>query len=835
MYFLCYNVFMEKKRIIIRNGTEAIYKNKTDEIPVVLCNVKNEHGIVFSAMDKRTNNLITQNGNPVRWSAMAIDLGIFIIKNPEYTEDFNENSIQFDELAEQKANLKKFFNENVKFNDKPFTLDDEQIAAVLSNQNTLITARAGSGKTRVLIAKLIYLFECQKLNENNVLAFCFNRNARLEIADRLNNRCLVNNTLKYQNYDVAKTFHSFSKSAINIGEQILKNRTQLIKMIINDFRKNEKEFAKDVYDFFRKDTLKIDRKHFYNTESYYKYVRNSEYTTLNGEKVKSKAEKYIADYLFEHGINYVYEKSFYPYKISFDGAKLTNEEIKRCKDLIGDRKETIPDFYLPKYNIIWEHWAVSGNENEEEISNFEKMVGNYDEYLQNKDWKQKFWSTYWRSKLLDNGKYNKDIKNVKGLIETVNCQFSSLKRDDVEHEIEKVLRNYGIYAKKLPEEFLVKLVWEKCIDGFTTLIEQFINKLEQNYFDDIDGFADKMESIEDEKTRIYYHLGFKVYKKYIDILSSKNNIGEYALYNDYEYDFNQIIYECSKMIKAGKLDEKIKEIKWLLIDEYQDFSRLFDYLISSIIERNNKIKVFCVGDDWQAINRFAGSDIKYFKNFLSNYENANLFNLTTNHRSENHIVQFANRFMDKCGIAGSRPKSPVISSGISKEIDISTEYIGKFDENNIYLNLFEENERNKVEKAQYIKVCRDIIKNNQNKRIMILSRSNTILGKDLEDFNVALRKICLEFMTLEDYNKNVILKTVHKSKGEEADTVILLNVNEGIFPVFNSNNDLFEIFGQTTIDAVEDEEKLYYVALTRAVHNLYILYDNKTKSPFIMS
>ena len=90
-------------------------------------------------------------------------------------------------------------------------------------------------------------------------------------------------------------------------------------------------------------------------------------------------------------------------------------------------------------------------------------------------------------------------------------------------------------------------------------------------------------------------------------------------------------------------------------------------------------------------------------------------------------------------------------------------------------------------------------------------------------------------MSLENYNNNIIVKTVHKSKGEEVDTVILLNINQGVFPVFNANNDLFEIFGHSTIEAVEDEERLYYVAITRAKRNLYILYENKIKSPFIMS
>ena len=61
-------------------------------------------------------------------------------------------------------------------------------------------------------------------------------------------------------------------------------------------------------------------------------------------------------------------------------------------------------------------------------------------------------------------------------------------------------------------------------------------------------------------------------------------------------------------------------------------------------------------------------------------------------------------------------------------------------------------------------------------------------------------------------------------KGEEADIVILLDANEGSFPVYNPNNDLFEIFNQNAIDSMHDEEKLFYVALTRAKHKTVFLH-----------
>ena len=93
----------------------------------------------------------------------------------------------------------------------------------------------------------------------------------------------------------------------------------------------------------------------------------------------------------------------------------------------------------------------------------------------------------------------------------------------------------------------------------------------------------------------------------------------------------------------------LNKLKYLMIDEYQDFSLLFSELISSIMKYNKDIKVFCVGDDWQAINAFAGSDLKYFNEFEKYFDGSIQKTLLTNYRSAKNIVQFSNQFMEGKG------------------------------------------------------------------------------------------------------------------------------------------------------------------------------------------
>jgi len=51
------------------------------------------------------------------------------------------------------------------------------------------------------------------------------------------------------------------------------------------------------------------------------------------------------------------------------------------------------------------------------------------------------------------------------------------------------------------------------------------------------------------------------------------------------------------------------------VDEYQDISAQRLKLLKKILERNPNCKLFCVGDDWQSIMGFSGSNLNYFVNF----------------------------------------------------------------------------------------------------------------------------------------------------------------------------------------------------------------------------
>lgn len=76
---------------------------------------------------------------------------------------------------------------------------------------------------------------------------------------------------------------------------------------------------------------------------------------------------------------------------------------------------------------------------------------------------------------------------------------------------------------------------------------------------------------------------------------------------------------------------------------------------------------------------------------------------------------------------------------------------------------------------------------------------------------------------------------IHQSKGQEADVVILLNVVRGVLPLIHPNNSLFTMFGETLVDVINEERRLFYVASTRAREKLFLLTEERYESDFLKS
>lgn len=696
------------------------------------------------------------------------------------------------------------------------------------------------------MARILYLLEKEHAAWNSIYVLAFNRNVPREISERIQQRItLRSNPKKYSRLDVAQTFHKLSfEWSDHKGKVLAEDKKRFIKLIIEHLKETNSDFAARVYEFFRKESLQVEKKHFKDPQDYYLYTRNTQYRTLKGDTVKSQGEKWIADFLYEHGIDYRYEYSFYPSYISINDINESDDYKQRCLAFLQQGTgETKPDFYLTEQNIVWEHWGIDENEtNETHKIEFAKKFGRFwDEYKKKMVWKRGFWKS-WRSTLQSGHWAIKAIHDVNKLIETSVCDLNC-SREIFEQKLTVLLRSQKITVSKRNEDELIQEVWERSIDRFVIIIESFINRYQQGYFDSHQIFAKRMENYHGNP-RVYefLKLGLEILELYEKELVKSQKIKKLIGYQQYNIDFNQLLLQAIKRIESGDLDEEIQKIKYILIDEYQDFSELFFRLISAVRNRNALISFFCVGDDWQAINRFAGSDTKYFNDFMEYFRNSKIMEISNNYRSNKTIIKKSNYFMRTNRFEGSPAKANQIGNASDiKIVHIEQRFEKNVNEDQIYIDQFISSdgirENDCLTKAKYLKKCFEIIQANPGKEILILHRNNNFrYATSLEVFFKKLSNVLVqtkEFKSKDECKKRIRIKTMHAAKGLEADVVILLEINQGLIPMFHPDNELFEIFGEDIQVNMDDQKRLFYVAMTRAKERLYILCENDKKSDFL--
>lgn len=763
--------------------------------------------------------------------------------------------------------IQKWFSCKVTYEGKPFAIDFEQAQAVADQHfNTIVAARAGSGKTRTIVAKIVFLIAKYQIKPEEILTFVFNRKAANEINGRL--QCIsIEGKAIIINSEIATTFHAFARKIVfnlyaeqqKYGEILVEDRAHFIQAITKELPKHK------LYKFFRSEIFQIKRDKFASEQEYYDAIRNSKYTTLDGHIVKSEAEKIICDFLFEHGIKYYYENEFYlgaAYKICKPEYR---KELWRLKTQF--HQDSIkPDFYLVDYCLPWEHWAISGNENFAEQSRIDHcgVIGEYEEYRAKMKWKRWFYARQWldQSAPIAN-KYSQQIKKLQGFIETRKPAHTS--RAEFENYLKDVLAKQGIPCQKLPENELIDKVWDSQVKRFSKMATQFIDRAEQQF----SGRIKHLETIiagnhSDERTQAFLELGLQCYKNYLAYLSDelpkqnlltklfRNNKEEILDFQRYGIDFNLLVKRAIELLsssdKSHNLQSFLGRTEYILIDEYQDFSQLFLQMLRALRQHCPRAKLFVVGDDWQAINRFAGSDVMYFEDF-SNYfpDDYQRLEITTNYRCSQNIIKNASTFihnaLHETGNFSANSAEPGIVA-VLDPCDVSIKYStdGNTNDDIFRQNMKIAEEQNPpIMSVKYLKLVTQIIaKNVENDKILILHRNNdtSFWYIDLNSFYLRLKRTITTFkiLTAEEFDQKVEIMTMHRAKGLEADTVIILEADDGIIPSYHQDTRLFEIFGETTTVALNDQKRLFYVALTRAKHRLYILHrqqKNTTRDGFI--
>lgn len=736
----------------------------------------------------RTNHL-SHLDNHIGWMTKLLQYQNYF--SSDFKSCIEKSYEEVNEIRDKINNFNKEFVTRRKkeydylFKSVPFPLDDNQKDAIIKDdKHNLIVAGAGSGKTEVLTTRIAYLIERKPdtIKPDGILALAFQKNARIEMEDRLKDR--------FGQEVKIKTFHALGNEILRLADERFllyggDSYNVKSKNLINNLFKvamTDSKFQNEVINYLKsRDHGYIEEKKDFvseeEKEEFYRYMRNLRWRTLDNSEVKSVAERDIMNFFLTHKLN---DKNI---KILYE------EPIPWAKYIDDDGKASIPkpDFNFPDFNIWLEHWSVDEN------NHVPYYFDDEEKYLQTMRIKQ-----------------NRFREHNKTLVETKNYEFYKNK------DFYKILQERMVKAlqNELPDEKfiftpiehkeLIQKVWDMCNISMDNVAEIIMNFIKNSK---IYGFTPEVVDIrlETEKwspmQKIFGRIACRIYRDYEKTLEYESSI-----------DFEDMINLCIKTLdkNPGLYRDKFDHI---LIDEYQDMSKQRYELVKTIMKRNPKCKLFCVGDDWQSIMGFAGSNLKYFVKFSNYFKHEERTDLTINYRSIKTIVD-AGAHLIKNNKSRQLKKDTIAKNEMEKPIKIyssrhQSEYFTK------YYQQITDHCKMDIEKL--------LDNGYKSDDIMILTRikKNPKLRENLKDFT---RKHNIEY------------QSVHKVKGLQSKVVFLLDVTEGLygFPCELQDSILFEPAMDDRIEHKEDEERrLFYVALTRAKEDMIIYSQTCAESKFL--
>lgn len=714
---------------------------------------------------------------------------VFSIINDGYSVIDKRNKKYIDRKL---IEYKDYFDNMFKDIDENILLDEEQRKAILTDEDySLVIAGAGSGKTTTMAAKVKYLIEKCNISPNKIILLAFTNKAAYELEERINKDFNLGvEVLTFHKLGMKFIRKIFDKPVKIVSEgtmykyisdyvtkKIFPNKDLLKKFIatFDDYVTFDDGVFKynsfdEYFDFYVKSKYEENKN---NLQAYIiPRVENrlKQNRSINGEFLKSKNEVLIANYLFENGYNYKYEK-VYPYKLE-------------------DGRSYSPDFTVWDYgiNIYIEYYGLTTLKNNDTYTTDD--INTYRKLIMKKRQLHK--------------KYGTDLIELYSEFENGDNVLNVLKK-----ELDK--RNIKNQQKTFKDIFerLMYTSREVHYFKFISLVMAFIKRFKEKGYSlkDFDILLSKLSNEKEIEQLKFVKSIFKYYDKNI--------------HKNYQIDFNDMINYAYLGMEKVKDRDKFLNYDYLIIDEYQDISKQ-RYNLAKKLSDLFGAKIVAVGDDWQAIYSFSGSDVELFTRFSEMMGYAQINKITNTYRNSQELIDIAGNFV-------SRNKEQFTKKLIShKHLD-----------NPVKLCYYDsENPLSKV--IALNEIIGKLYKQNKDNKILLLGRYkndiNNFVDSDHFKSGPYNKIICKQYP-----KAKIEFLTVHKSKGLGYDHVIILNAKNGKygFPSQIIDEPLLRVLDDEKKESIEfaEERRLFYVALTRTKGFVYILVPNiplVKRSKFVM-
>ena len=639
----------------------------------------------------------------------------------------------------------------------------QRLACITDEDHNLILAGAGTGKTSTMIGRTGYLLHSGQAKGHEILMLAYGSQAAAEMRQRMQEKL---SGPQIKEGVQARTFHSLGQQIIIQVEQYKPSITPLAsdpKLLAQHVDRWFEEllqlpdYQSLALQYFRHYLYPAANPFAFKTASEYaEYLRINEIRTLKGEAVKSYGECLIANWLFTMGVEYQYELSY-------------QESVTAT----AEHRAYRPDFYLTESGIYLEHFGIDRQFNT-------APYVDRGAYVAAIDWKRQL-----------------HADNNTTMIETYHYeqQENSLLRN-----LQQKLSETGVEFRPLPAASVLQTLRNfGAISRFSQLLSQLLQAYKAGCYNQQRLAAKVQQADNPGQLQAAIGLLLPVVERYEDLLRMNQQI-----------DFDDMIGKAIEYVEQGRFKSPWKHI---LVDEFQDISEPRARLVRALQNSRKDTSVFCVGDDWQAIYRFSGSDVSLTSGFASYFGATQTTTLDKTFRFNNSISDVASRFV---------MQNP---AQIAKQMTT----------------------HNRVSQPA----------------VTVLSHSSA--GSQPNGFNLAALTAALDsiaaqakpgssvyllarywhkmpasgtWQQLQQRYSQLQLnqQSLHASKGREADYVILLGLDNSKtgFPARRISHPLLEaLLPAAEAYPLAEERRLFYVALTRARHQVYLLSPAGAESVFI--
>lgn len=707
-------------------------------------------------------------------------------------------------IAETMVREKEYLDNILRAVDPAISLDDDQRRVVLTDEDyCLVIAGAGAGKTTTVAAKVKYLVDKQGIEPSQILVVSFTNKAVNELKEKIRGALGIECPIA--------TFHSTGNAVIHVNTpdeklnivdnsklyfvirdyfrgSVMQNESVVNKLIMffasyfdapyegEDFNRFFNNIAKANFSTMRSDLEDFKCKVI--------DARTKKSVTIQNEVLRSHQEVEIANFLYLNNIDYDYEP-VYQYDISYA------------------RKPYTPDFiiYQDGKSAYIEHFGISENgENDryspEELDRYKKAVNN----------KVRLHKQHGTILIYTFSSYN----DRKPLL------------THLRNELEAKGFELRPRSNKEVMEMLVAGEENRYVRKLINLICRFISNFKVNGYTE-DEFNRMYHSTQNVRSRLFLDICNDCYLEYERWLNENKAV-----------DFEDMINESARILKEVKEMKQKLNFKYIIVDEYQDISRQrFD--LTKALSEVTDAKIIAVGDDWQSIYAFSGSDITLFTKFAEKMGYAKMLKIVKTYRNSQEVIDIAGNFIQRN--AEQIPKQLISPKRIEDPVLIYT-----------YDSTKKGKDGNRRSGANY--ALASAVETAIGQLLEYKKKENKepgpilLLGRFGFDGDQLERSGLFEYIdrgnkikSVNYPNLDITFMTAHSSKGLGYDDVIIVNGKNETYGFPSKIEDdpvlAFVIKGDRSINYAE-ERRLFYVAMTRTKNRVFFIAPEQNPSEFLL-